>query len=62
MPITPSATTRSTFGNHEPDFGVEVLRQRMTQAKFPFLAANLRDKASGQLFAQPSLIKNSVEA
>lgn len=31
----------SAIGNHEFDFGQEVIRQRAAQAKFPFLAANL---------------------
>ena len=31
-------------GNHEYDFGEEVFRKRMAEAKFPILAANLRDK------------------
>lgn len=35
-----------TPGNHEFDFGEAVFRQRMGEAKFPLLAANLRD-ASG---------------
>jgi 2',3'-cyclic-nucleotide 2'-phosphodiesterase (5'-nucleotidase family) len=34
-------------GNHEFDFGKEVYAQRRAEAKFPFLAANLRD-AHGQ--------------
>ena len=34
-------------GNHEFDFGPEVFRQRMSEAQFPRLAANLRD-AGGQ--------------
>lgn len=33
-------------GNHEFDFGEEVFRQRMSEARFPLLAANLRE-ASG---------------
>lgn len=36
-----------TPGNHEFDFGEAVFRQRMGEAKFPLLAANLRD-ASGR--------------
>lgn len=36
-----------TPGNHEFDFGEAVFRQRMSEAKFPLLAANLRD-ASGR--------------
>ena len=30
-------------GNHEFDFGPEVFRSRMAEARFPVLAANLRD-------------------
>jgi len=29
------------IGNHEFDWGVDVLKQRMKQAKFPFLASNI---------------------
>ena len=36
-----------TPGNHEYDFGEQVFRQRMSEAKFPLFAANLRDR-SGQ--------------
>lgn len=32
-----------TPGNHEYDFGPEVFLKRMAEAKFPILAANLRD-------------------
>ncbi len=31
-------------GNHEFDFGVDVFRQRMSEANFPFFAANLRQQ------------------
>ena len=34
-------------GNHEYDFGPEIFRERMSEAGFPLLAANLRD-AAGQ--------------
>ncbi|MEN8097430.1 MAG: bifunctional UDP-sugar hydrolase/5'-nucleotidase [Chloroflexota bacterium] len=34
------------LGNHEFDFGVDVLRQRIAQAEFPFLAANMLDLAT----------------
>ncbi len=33
----------TAVGNHEFDFGSEILSQRASQASFPFLAANLRD-------------------
>ncbi|MBL8893873.1 MAG: bifunctional metallophosphatase/5'-nucleotidase, partial [Rhizobiales bacterium] len=32
-----------TPGNHEYDFGPEIFLKRMSEAKFPLLAANLRD-------------------
>jgi 2',3'-cyclic-nucleotide 2'-phosphodiesterase (5'-nucleotidase family) len=38
-----------TFGNHEFDFGPEILKARMAEAKFPFLGTNVRD-AAGQPF------------
>ena len=47
-----------TFGNHEPDFGVAVLRERMKQAEFPFVAANLRSGDTQQYFAKPYIIKD----
>jgi 5'-nucleotidase len=40
----------ATFGNHEFDFGPDVLRQRMTESKFKWLAANVTDKTTGKLF------------
>lgn len=39
-----------TPGNHEYDFGPEVFLKRMSEAKFPLLAANLRDP-DGKLIA-----------
>lgn len=40
----------SVFGNHEFDFGPEVLRQRMSESKFKWLGANVFDKKTGKLF------------
>ena len=42
-------------GNHEFDWGVEVLKERMEQASFPMLAANVLEKKSGRppAWAQP---------
>jgi 2',3'-cyclic-nucleotide 2'-phosphodiesterase (5'-nucleotidase family) len=34
----------STIGNHEFDFGLEVLKTRLSEASFPYLSANLRYK------------------
>lgn len=38
-----------TPGNHEFDFGEQVFRERMKEAKFPLFAANLRDKGGQPL-------------
>lgn len=43
-------------GERDFTFGVAVFRQRMAEAKFPFLAANLLD-ASGNLLCKPYVIK-----
>lgn len=40
----------STFGNHEFDFGPDVLRQRMQESKFKWVAANVIDKKTGKPF------------
>lgn len=45
------------IGNHEPDFTAEKLRQRISEARFPVLAANIRDRDSGQLFTKPYVIR-----
>ena len=38
----------ATFGNHEFDFGVEVLAERVRESRFPWLATNVVDAASGR--------------
>lgn len=45
-----------TIGNHEPDFGVHELRQRISEARFPVIAANLFD-ADGELFTKPYVVR-----
>ena len=45
------------IGNHEPDFTAETLKQHITAAKFPVLAANILDKTSGRHFTQPYIVK-----
>lgn len=42
----------ATLGNHEFDFGPEVLLQRMGESKFKWLAANVLDKKTGKLFGE----------
>jgi len=39
----------SAVGNHEFDFGLDVLKERTEQADFPYLAANMRNKSDGQV-------------
>jgi len=41
----------ATFGNHEFDFGPDVLRARMSESHFQWLAANVIDKNTGKPFA-----------
>ncbi|HET8567885.1 MAG TPA: bifunctional UDP-sugar hydrolase/5'-nucleotidase [Candidatus Limnocylindria bacterium] len=47
------------LGNHDFDWGQDILAQRAKEAKFPFLAANLRD-ASGRIppYARPYVVKD----
>jgi 5'-nucleotidase len=45
----------SVVGNHDLDYGQEVLRRRLEGAPYPFLAANLREKATGRLPAWRNL-------
>jgi 5'-nucleotidase/UDP-sugar diphosphatase len=46
-------------GNHDFDFGQDVLRDRAAQAKFPFLAANAVEQATGNVpaYLKPFIIK-----
>lgn len=46
----------SAIGNHEFDFGREVMQQRFAEAEYPYLAANIRIKDTGELLAQPYAI------
>lgn len=39
----------STIGNHEFDFGIEALKARLAEARFPYLSANLRYQATGRV-------------
>lgn len=47
-----------TFGNHEFDFGPDLLKQRMAESKFPWIGTNVR-AADGSAFAStvPSWIR-----
>ena len=39
----------SVIGNHEFDFGLETLQQRLGEADFPYLSANIRYKDNGEV-------------
>lgn len=50
----------AVLGNHEFDFGPEVLKTRMAESKFPWVTANVLDMAAGGKAvgtAVPSLLK-----
>ena len=46
-----------TLGNHEFDNSLDVLMKQKGWAKFPFLAANVVMKGSGELLVEPYIIK-----
>lgn len=49
----------ATFGNHEFDFGPDVLRERMKESRFKWIVANVIDKKTGGPFgnAVPFVIR-----
>jgi len=48
----------SAIGNHEFDFKVDGLYDRIDEANFPYLSANIREKISGEIpdFATPYIL------
>jgi 5'-nucleotidase len=52
----------STFGNHEFDFGPDVLLQRMKESRFKWIAANVIDKKTGKPFGDaPAYVVREFE-
>ena len=49
-----------TIGNHEFDWGIDKLKERITQSRFPYVAANIIEKATGKTpdFLKPYVIVN----
>lgn len=45
------------LGNHEFDFGLDILRQRIFEAHFPVLAANVLFKEGGERLARPYALR-----
>ncbi|MBC7194393.1 MAG: 5'-nucleotidase C-terminal domain-containing protein [Caldisericia bacterium] len=41
----------ATFGNHEFDWGKDVTKQRVSEAKYTYLCANIIDTSTGKTFA-----------
>ncbi len=41
----------ATFGNHEFDFGIDVLKQRIQESRFVWLSANILDSSTGKPIA-----------
>jgi 5'-nucleotidase len=59
----------AAIGNHEFDFGAEApdttdrlssLKHRMLEAKYPYLAANIADKATGELEQFPNTFPSKI--
>jgi len=50
----------AAIGNHDFDYGAQTLRERAAGAPYPFLAANLRDRATGRLPAWKNLGASKV--
>ncbi len=48
----------AAVGNHEFDFGLEALKVRMSEAKYPYLAANILEKSTGQMPAFPNTFRH----
>lgn len=46
-----------TVGNHEYNFGLQVLEKARSEAQFPWLSANTYNKGTNQTHYQPYLIK-----
>ncbi|WP_433745627.1 bifunctional metallophosphatase/5'-nucleotidase [Falsibacillus pallidus] len=52
----------AVFGNHEFNYGLELLHQSINESSFPWLSANLLNKETGEpFFGKPYLIKEFPE-
>ncbi|GAB4572320.1 MAG: bifunctional UDP-sugar hydrolase/5'-nucleotidase [Anaerolineae bacterium] len=51
--------TATAIGNHEFDFGREVLAERIAESHYTYLGANIRDRATGALadFVKPYILR-----
>ena len=46
-----------TLGNHEFNFGVDLINKIVKEAKFPILSANTYNKTTGENFVKPYVVK-----
>jgi 2',3'-cyclic-nucleotide 2'-phosphodiesterase (5'-nucleotidase family) len=52
----------AVVGNHELDWGVDTLKARMREARYPWLAANVFDSVSGSVPCGPCPTRSSSGA
>jgi 5'-nucleotidase len=50
----------SAVGNHEFDFGLSTLKTRMSEAHYPYLAANIRDRNSEEIAPFPNTLPSQI--
>ncbi len=50
------------IGNHDFDYGQAALRERLSEAPYPFLAANLRDRSTGRRPEWANLHESRISA
>jgi len=50
----------AALGNHEFDFGMETLEERIAQADFPYLSANMRYRSNGQVPADLGILPYTI--
>lgn len=48
----------ATLGNHEFDYGQDILAQRIKEAKYPYVSATVFVEATGKTLVPPSVILN----
>lgn len=51
----------SAVGNHEFDFGLEALRQRTSEASFPYLSANIVNRDSGEHASELGILPYTIK-
>ena len=49
----------AVLGNHEFDFGPEILRERIKESRFTWLATNVMDKKTGKPFADTPPLRHT---